>query len=284
MMGGPMMGLSYMGGGFYRRPMFGMRRPMFGSGGCGCLVLPIVMVLAVVVGAIFLFATPFSTRDANEITKSTVEREPLPAGSVNETAYFTDELGWIRNQSTLLTGMQNFYRKTGVQPYLYLTDSIDGSQSPTAEQAEAFANETYDNLFTDEAHFLLIFFEYNEQYSTWYLAGTQAKTVMDSEASDILLDYVDRYYYDQGMTDEEMFSRAFNDAGERIMTVEKNPWIPVLIVVGALAILLVIIWWWRQNKKQKNLEAQQTQDILNTPLETYGSNEAENLARKYDDK
>lgn len=280
------------GGGPFRRPFYGPTPgARFGSGGCGCLVLPIIVIVIMVVGALLIFSGPSyyedsasSSGQSTEITKSTVEREALPKGSVNETAYYTDELGWIRNPSKLTPGMQNFYNKTGVQPYLYLTDTIDGTHTPTEAQAEDFAYDIYDALFTDEAHFLLIFFEYNDTYHTWYLTGTQANSVMDQEATDILLDYVDRYYYDQSLTDEEIFSKAFNDAGDRIMKVETNPWIPVIVVLGVLGILVVIVLFWRQRKKQQNLEAEQTKEILQTPLQTYGSTEADELAKKYDDK
>ena len=241
-----------------------------------------VFVVLIALGVISMFGSLIGNGSDPEVTKSTVQREPLPAGSVVETAYYTDELGWINNPTKLTAGMKNFYQKTGVQPYLYLTDTIAGSHMPTDDQVEPFAMDTYDGLFKDEAHLLLIFFEYNGEYHTWYVTGTQAKTVLDQEAMDILLDYVDKYYYTD-LEDEDMFSNAFNDAGERIMEVTRSPWIPVLIVIAVLAILIVLFVWWSNVKKQKNEEAKQVQDILNTPLETFGDTEAEDLAKKYED-
>ena len=216
------------------------------------------------------------------VTASTVQREALPAGAVNETAYYTDELGWIGNRTKLEAGMKNFYKETGVQPYLYITDSVNGNHDPTAAELEAFANDQYDALFTDEAHLLLVFFEYTpSEYHTWCITGTQAKTVVDTEAVNILLDYVDRYYYSD-LSDEEMFSKSFDEAGERIMSVTRSPWIAVWIVLGVLAIVVVAFLWWRSRKKQRNLEDEQTRKILETPLETFGSGEAEELAKKYE--
>jgi len=215
-------------------------------------------------------------------TQSTTVREPLPAGAVTETAYYTDELGWIGNETKLVAGMKNFYKKTGVQPHLYITDNIYGVTSPNDAMAEEFATELYDSLFSDEAHLLLIFLEYNNNYHTWYMAGRQAKTVIDLEAANILLDYIDRYYYDSNLTDEEYFSKAFNDAGERIMKVTTSPWIGVLIVFGVLLIALLLLVFWRMRKKQKNLEAEQTEKILGTPLETFGG-DAAGLAQKYEE-
>ena len=85
-------------------------------------------------------AVPSSLREAGtspalpssgDITRSTVKREPLDKAYVNETGYYTDELGWIRSSSTLEKGMKDFYQETGVQPYLYITDTVNGTTSPT---------------------------------------------------------------------------------------------------------------------------------------------------------
>lgn len=277
-------------GGYYRRPFVGRgHRPYFRSGGCGCLAAPIALILVLMVAVVMMFGSCGSCYQgnygsSNTVTASTKERETLPSGSVNETGYYTDELGWVGNSTTLTAGMKNFYQETGVQPYLYLTDTINGSHNPTDADFDAFANSLYDELFTDEAHLLFIFFEYNSSgdYHMWYVAGSQAKTVLDDEAMNILMDCVEKYYYDSSLTDEQVFSKAFDEAGGRIMEVTTSPWIPVLIIVGVLLIFLVIFLWWRSYKKQKNLEAEQTQQILETPLETFGNTQADDLAKKYE--
>ena len=253
--------------------------------GCGTIAL-VVIILAIVFGLVFSFNTGSSLSGSggnNEITLSTVEREPLPDGSVTETDYYTDTIGWIGNRSELTSGMKHFYEKTGVQPYLYLTDDINGSTNPSMEDLESFANEKYDELFADEAHLLLVFFEYqSSMYMDYYVVGTQAATVIDTEAGDVLLDYIDSYYYDDNRTDEEFFSDAFRDSADRIMEVTRSPWIAVLIVFGVIILLALLFFWWRHAKKQRNLEAQQTEDILKTPLDTFGNTEAEELRKKYD--
>ncbi|SMC49135.1 hypothetical protein [Papillibacter cinnamivorans] len=291
--GGPGPGPGGFGGGFrgpiFFGPVFGWPRRRYygGPGGCGCgtaiaAVIIIAVVFALIIG--FSSGTGFSSSGSSGITASTIAREPLPAGSVNETGYYTDELGWIDNKTTLLNGMKHFYQETGVQPYLYITDTVNGSHSPTSAELQSFAEGLYDQLFTDEAHILLVFFEYNSnsQYMDWYICGTQAKTVIDQEAADILLDYVDRYYYGS-LSDSEMFSKVFSDTADRIMTVTTSPWIPVLIVLGVAAVVIVLFVWWRHRVKQKNLEAKQTEDMLNTPLEKFGDTEAEEAAKKYED-
>jgi len=201
---------------------------------------------------------------------------------VNETIYYTDNLDWISNRTTLIAGLKHFYQKTGVQPHLYITDTVNGSHEPTTSDLDEFANGLYDQLFTDEAHILLVFFEYGGGYMDRYVCGTQAKTVIDTEAADILLDYIDRYYYDENMSDELYFSKAFSDAADRIMTVTRSPWIPVLLVSGIVVLAAIMLVWWQNAKNQKNLEARQAEEILKAPLEKFGNTEAEELAKKYD--
>jgi hypothetical protein len=282
--GGPFFGGAGPGGG----PFGGGRRNRAGSPwGCGCLTLIIVLVIiGVAISAITSFSSNSGsngTGGSTEITRSTVKREALPKGSVNETSYYTDDLGWIGNQTELLAGMKNFYQKTGVQPYLFLTDTVNGSHSPSDSELDEYARSLYDKLFTDEAHLLLVFFNYDNNYKDRYVCGTQAKTVIDTEAGDILLDYINRYYYDTSLSEETFFSKAFNDAGNRIMEVTRSPWIIVFVILGVVALMVIAFAWWRRAINQKNLEAKQTEEMLKTPLEKFGNTEAEELTKKYED-
>ncbi len=263
------------GGGNDYRPSGG------GSSKSGCGTALIILVVLAIVLVLVIALSSGST----EVTKSTVAREPLPQGSVNETGYYTDEVGWVSNKSVLTKGLKYFYDKTGVQPYIYIVDTVNGSHNPSDSDLQNFANDLYDELFTDEAHILLVFFEYTpSRYMNYYVTGTQAKTVIDSEAGDILLDYIDKYYYDSNLSEDEFFSKAFSDAADRIMEVTKSPWIPVLAVLGVIVIVIILFSWWKHAKKQKNLEAEQTEKILNTPIEKFKDSEIEDLKNKYDDK
>lgn len=287
---GPIIGF----GGGHRSPAPGGfpppgRRSAGGGPGCGfgCLGTAFVLFfIGLLIVSILLFSGAgnlFGGTSGGDVTPSSTVREPLAKGSVVETGYYTDELGWINNPTKLTAGMRNFYEKTGVQPYLYLIDNIDGSLIPTDDQAEAFANQTYDALFQDEAHLLLVFLENENGYHMWSLEGKLTKTVVDQEGRDILFDYIDRYYADSSLSDEEMFSKAFDAAATRMMTVTRSPWIPVLIIAGVLAVLLLLYLWWRNAAKEKNRKAQQTKEILETPLETFGDVDAQTLAKKYEE-
>lgn len=289
---------SSSGGGFFGGGSSGSGGGFFGGsggggyndggsrgGGCATMMGYLVAIIIIVIVVGLYLGT--SSTGSTEVAKSTVEREPLPAGSVKETDYYTDELGWINNQTKMQEGLKYFYEKTGVQPYVVIIDNVNGSHNPTSGELDGYANALYDELFTDEAHLLFVFFEYNDTYMDRYVAGTQAKTVIDTEAADILLDYVDRNYYNSGLTDEEFFSNSFRSAADRTMTVTRSPWISVItvfaVVFGILVLTIVLFSWWRHAKKQKNLEATQTAELLKTPIEKFDDVEIEDLAKKYED-
>lgn len=272
---GSRMGSGSSGGGNHNAPSGG------GSTRSGCGAAAIILIVVIIIIAV-IFAV---SSGGSDVAKSTVAREPLPKGSVNETDYYKDELGWIGSKSVLTEGLKHFYDKTGVQPYVYITDTVDGSHYPSLSDLQVFANNLYNELFTDEAHLLLVFFEYTpSDYMQYYVTGTQAKGVIDDEAGTILLDYIDKNYYNTNLSEDEFFSKSFTDAADRMMEVTKSPWIIVLVVLGIIVIIVILFAWWKHAKKQKNLEAQQTEQILNTPLEKFSDSEAEDLAKKYDNE
>lgn len=259
-----------------------------GDRGNGCLSVLLGVVLLILIFAIFSVVLDIIVGDSlDDVAASTFQREPLPAGAVKETGYYTDELGWIVNEKQLTSGMREFYRATGVQPYLYLTDNIDGSYDPSADEIGEFSARLYDRLFEDEAHFLVIYQENGGSYMVGYTAGAQAKSVMDDEAVGILRDYLD-LYNSSDLSDEEYFGTVFRATGERIMTVTKSSWPAVAGVFGVLLLAALLFLWWKKAKEQKAREAEQFQEMLNTPLTTFGDDrdgngkdDAEDLAEKY---
>ena len=258
-----------------------------GGDGCGCtalIVFAIVLVLVIIIAGNVDSCSGGHTGSSGTITESTVEREKLSASLVNETDYYTDETGsFIQYSTTLTSGLKSFYQQTGVQPYVYITNNINGNYAPDESTLDAFAENLYEELFTDEGHLLFVYVDLTngDGYLGHIVIGYSAQIVIDSEAYDILVDYINAYYYDSSLSNEQFISNAFADAGERIMHVEKSAWPYVLIVLGAIVILIILFRWWKKRKEQKNIEAQQTEDILNTPLEKYGDAEAEELAKKY---
>ena len=257
-----------------------------GCGGIGCGIVIALFALILLVSVFSACMDSYDTADSysSSVAASTVEREALPASAVNETAYYTDADGdWIHNASQLESGLRHFYKKTGVQPYVYILPN--GTTTSTSD-LQSRAEKLYGELFTDDAHFILVFCDDGEGgYNCGYAVGSQAKTIMDSEAISILADYLDRYYSDFSLSEEEIFSKAFSDAADRIMTVTGSTARTTTKVLGGVAVVALIagtvIIVVKKRDEQKKAEAKRTQDILNTPLEKFGSDEVEELAKKY---
>jgi hypothetical protein len=272
-------------GGFWGpRPFFGgyggyggFGRRRYGRGGCGgCMgcggCLP-GLVFMIIILFIFNFAWTLVPGTNNntavetvQVNQSSREREPIEEGLVNETAYYEDELEWIRDPIELEDGLKYFYDETNIQPFVYITDNVDGDPNPTPDEIDAFANNLYDELFTDEAHLLLVHFEnydfYDYEFSYHLVTGSQAKVLMDTEAENILYDYLD-YHYTRDISEEAFFSEAFKDTADRIMTVTRSPWIPVLIVIGAAVIIYLLFNWWRSALNKPDEEKKTENDDAN---------------------
>lgn len=263
-----------------------------------------------IVTALLAVSCSKESASAVHVASSTTRRTKLAAGNVVETGYYTDNLNWLgKNNRTVLKGMKYFYRQTGVQPYLYLTDTVDSNGRPTEEELAAYANLMYDTLFQDEGHCLLLVYENDiylpDNYMCYCVAGVAASTVMDEEAIGILTDYLDASYfnyqtYPKG-SEAKMVADIYRSTAKNIMAIkDRTAWIVALSLLLAVILAIVLIDFWKAWKKQKNLEAEQMKEILNTPLETFGKleedqklgdltqkyetfvgKEAENLAAKY---
>ena len=288
MMGGRRRGWGW-GGGWGRRRM-GMGMPM-GGGGCGGGCMGVVMaliMLVIVLSAISMFANMGfpAIGGRAQVTRSTVNRTALPRDAADTSVpNLVDDLRWIGNTALLNRGMNNFHNRTGVRPILYITGSIDGNTNPTIAQISAYADRRYTELTNGcEAHVLLLIFESNTLEEAYIRVGSQARVVIDEEAYNIILDYIVRHWGSR-MDEDELFSRVFDESSQRIMRVDRSPWIPVLIVAGILLILVLLFFWWKRKQEQKNLEAEQTERILNQPLETIGDTDdaASRLAQQYED-
>lgn len=238
-----------------------------------------MIMFTIVIYAFFAFLTnPMSDK---------VEREKISTGSVNETDYYTDELGWIEKPSTLLDGMKEFYKQTGVQPYLALVKPV--SPANTDAECEAYAEKLYDELFTDEAHFLFVYVENldpEELGYTAYVCGSAAKSVLDSEAIDIFYSNLDKNWFNNALNTSQVFGRTFDDTSKTIMRKQTNPYdvLKVGIIVGTIIIIFKLaIKWWNKRTEQKNKEQEDLQRILDTPLQTFGDLNLDELKKKYDD-
>lgn len=259
------------------------------NGGClggaaGCLVAVILaMVLLAVLGSVAscTVCAPFDTvPSGSAVTASTVEREKLANVDYGaDEGYFSDIDGdWIHNPAQLEAGLKQFFKDTGVQPYVYI---LPNGQETSPSELGKMAEQLYNQLFDDGAHFLLVFCDNGQGgFNCGYYVGPEAKTVMDAEAVQILGNYLDRYY-SEAPTEEEVFSDAFAETGKRIMTVQKSP-VPY-IVGGVVVVALagVAVFAIKKRSDAKEAERRHKEEVLKTPLEKFGDASVDDLAKKY---
>ena len=304
-MGGPRGGMGGPHPGPGPRPHRGPRGPIIygpGPGGpapgprrrgsCGLYTFFVFLILVLIISIALTGNgnTGYHSVSNSTTTSSTIEREKLTGVTVNDVGYFEDasETGYIYDDAELESGLKDFYESTGVSPYLYITDNIDGDTTPTADELDDFAQEYYNETFTDEAHFLIVFVDSidlennGDDFVARYVMGNSAALVMDDEACEILEEYIKAYYYDNSLSFEEVFSEAFSDAGVKIMKVQKSPWPYVVVVCAGAVIVIVGYEWWKKKREAKKEEEEYTEKILNTPLNSFESDEASDLAKKYE--
>ncbi|MBQ9720852.1 MAG: TPM domain-containing protein [Oscillospiraceae bacterium] len=246
------------------------------SSGIGCITAIIILF---VIFAVFAFMGSTSS----SIPKSTVSRTKLDAKYVTRTAFYEDSTGWITSSSKLEKGLKAFYQETGVQPYLYVTEDVNGDTNPSSSEMDAFCAQLYDKLFDDEGHILVVSYDY---IGYWYYVGHSAETVFDSEAQEIFETYIDHYaddlVYDQIGLDE-FYSSVFADTGNRIMQVTPNYTMYLIIAVVILVILYLLFRWWQKVKEQKNKEAAHAEAILNADINDLANDPTlSDLEGKYD--
>lgn len=249
--------------------------------GCGCSTVLLVLGVLIVISSILSLA--FSCAGTKIDGTPLVEREPLAASAVVQTGYFTDEDGdWVHDASKLEQGLKEFYQKTGVQPYVYL---LPNGTTTSVQELGARAEQRYDELFADEGHFLLVFCDDGDGgFNCGYAVGSQARTVMDDAAVEVLADNLDRCYRNYSLDEEEIFSQAFADTADTIMAKDETVGNAVISLVTVLVIVLVYVAYRIvRTKRQERERARRLQEeILRTPLEKFGDHEVEELSKKYE--
>ena len=234
--------------------------------------------------------TPVSTLGIKKYRKLTTAEAILKGGfanAVTKTDYYTDADGdWIHSAGRLLDGLEEFYERTGVQPYVYI---LPNGQTTSGSELTAMAERLYPELFSDEGHLLLVFCDAGDgTFNCGYTVGTAASAIMDSEALGILADELD-YAYNNADTDEEVFSDAFSETAKRIMAAaedEKRDQ-TFLVAAGVVAVVVAagfgIAYVVKRRKAKEAEEQERMEEILNTPLEKFGDKDVEDLADKYED-
>ena len=173
------------------------------------------MILAVFVSLVLALCIHFSNSPFLARAAAAEQWSAAPAVVTAETGYYIDAGGgWIHNPELLGRGLRYFDQMTGVHPYVYILPT--GLMTSTSD-LQSCAEHLYGELFTDNRHFILVFCDDGEGgYNCGCAVGSQAKTIMDSEAISILGDCLEHCYGDLSLSEEEIFSNAFIKTAENI--------------------------------------------------------------------
>lgn len=248
---------------------------VYRSSGSSMMGLISVIITFIIIGVILFSLAPFA--GSNGITRSTIGRQPLDKQYVQtgDGQFFRDDIGWIGSPNRLNKDLRYFYEKTGVWPYLVITETVYGSYSPSGEDVMDYAEEIYRERYTDEGHMVFVF--QSKDNSDYYMmgcyTGAQANLVIDTyEATEILYDYLDSYWWTD-KDEEAFFGDAFADAADRIMKVTPNYTYRVVVVIGIVVVLLILLTITNKIIKRKKEKAAETERLLNTPIEHISASE-----------
>lgn len=291
-------GGSSFGGGFFRQPrtpmgMYGSPRPpryprryYSSSGGCSSSIVTVIIIFIIIFFSLF-----YSVLGKSNQTNTT-ERNAL-IGIVHKTDWYEDDIGWISSKQVLITGLDNFYKETGIQPYVMLipySKEFWNGDNINATNADTYLESVYTEKFSDEAHFIFAYFECKDDIKSEmngefrYLSGYAADTIMDNEAINILWGYHSKNYYDTSLTIEQMIANTFTETAVSIMSKPTNGWDfakVAIIIVGAIVIVICIVIIVKTSAKRKKEKEEYNKEILNTPLETFGGEDTSDLEEKY---
>ena len=174
-----------------------------------------------------------------EITPSTKARTAIPSDIERPIYFIDDKTSLIDDKALAETAMKEFFDKTGVAPYLYITQ---GSSKDNTDMNE-FAKNAYKELFDDEQHLLIVMLDNGgKDQSFYFCSGTKAAAFMDSEALQIIEDCLKHYifiaredvrYADDTIEGGKAVADAFKDAGDRLMKVN-NDYKRYIMIGGAV--------------------------------------------------
>ena len=275
-------GSYYGGGGYYGRRTY-RRSSGMGCSSCLTTFLAIIIVFAILSSlASFSNNNPSFSEYGNQ-EYSNIERDKF-TGEVHLNGYYSDPDGLLYDDEIkpIENGLKHFYQKTGVCAYVYIVEELPPGVDGIEEAAVI-----YEDLFDDEGHLLLL---YDYMNATMYDAcGYEIQTTIDSEAIDIIYDFVEAKWSRDSENLGAIFGEGLYDAADRIMFKErsfgekyKGIIITVIICIVLIIVVNVLYKWWKAKKAQENKEQADLERTLNTPLETFGS-DINDLAKKYDD-
>jgi len=215
-----------------------------------------VLIIVAVIAAFALIAVYFGfVNRENWLTKSTIQRRALPSDQcLKIDSWYENDTGRIigeGDEDRLVSGMEYFYKKTGVQPFLWVSsiyDEMRECHSPYErdEKREELLSNKYEELFkSDGGHVLIALSDSSEFRTMYYWAcypGENAKMqVMDEEAVQILVDCLS-FMFEKDIAHPGLsIGNAFVKAADTMMMDQTFISYALAIVIVAALIFITVI-------------------------------------------
>lgn len=229
--------------------------------------------------ALILFAAAFLAGLGN---KSTGFEKIVMSGTKN-VGYATDEINGSSDVKKTVKACEEFYEKTGIPLYFYITDTeITSGNDGYTDYIDAL----YEKLFSDENHVLLVYFDTLDEWYFW--KGEAANSLVTDDMVNDLFDAIERYWFNYSLTMDEVLSNGVSDYQDSLTNESSGAgFFTVLLVLagGILTVVAVYTYISKGNEAKRYEEEVKTLRadlILSKPLETFGNQEVENLKDKYD--
>lgn len=285
----------------------------------------ILFVLIVIIVIIIAFNKPTkqsNTVERNGILQTTVAKEKLKTKSQLLIGYdnYTNDIETNKDKRYLNKGLEEFYEKTGVPPYLIIINQEDvfkyldeveyGYVTSESENIRGTIGDTalgnytqvrYERLFgNSKVHFLVVgCITSNGDYKYDYLVGEDAEDIIDIEAWDIFNSCLLAFNKDD-YTEAEWIYNVYVNAANNIMepavTVSgviwdgldfiKNSVVVIIVIIGIIFITVFTICAVAmiksvQRSKKAELESKLSQVLDSINIDTDEDEEIKKLEEKY---
>lgn len=218
------------------------------------LIKKVLISVAVIAAVTFTVVFVVLRNRDSWLTKSTIQRSALPASQcVKSDIWYQNDTGKFlggNEAGYIYTGIDYFYEKTGVQPFIWVSslyNEFDNCNSlyEREEMREKLLSDKYEELFkSDGGHVLIALSDMRgSDRSIWYCyPGENAKSqVMDDEAVNILLDCLSYMFDPDNAHPGLTISDAFIKAADSIMKDQTFQSYAVAVVIVGVLILITVI-------------------------------------------
>lgn len=185
--------------------------------GCSSMAIKIiiasivVIILLMILGKTLTSCSRRETQPTSSSFSSSANTTKIWSSSykTSKNAYFEDNLELqLDKTSKFAENMKMFEAKTGLKPFIFTCEMINGLSVPDDDDFDELAEYIYSkNKFTDTV--LLIYQESADNWGCWtYMDDSVTEEEFSDDAIDRLSEFIENNY-DSSYTNGELFSKAF---------------------------------------------------------------------------